>query len=165
MYLLLSKIRNLLQSFRCAFTPTLPPIPPCDRATNEIGSKLGGVVDFVSRRVVDRHCLQPVISDTIYNVCSGLDDKCYEVNTMLLLRVSSFNELENKNDTFESKAIILRETPFDFIVGRKTIERYNLFDKIPSQLGHEIFSSVETKSSELVERPCDCHDKTDTIKP
>ena len=44
---------------------------------------------------------------------------------MLLLRVSFFNELENKNDTFESKALILRETPFDFIVGRKTIERYN----------------------------------------
>ena len=72
--------------------------------------------DFVSRRVVDRYCLQPVISDTIYTVCSG-----YEVNTMLLLRVSFFNEIENKYDTFESKAIILRETPFDFIVGRKTI--------------------------------------------
>ena len=49
---------------------------------------------------------------------------------MLLLRVSFFNELENKNDTFESKVIILRETPFDSIVGRKTITRYNLFDKI-----------------------------------
>ena len=113
--------------------------------------------DFVSRRVVDRHNLKPVISDTIYTVCSGLDNKCYEVNTMLLLRVSFFNELENKNDTFDSKAIILRETPFDFIVGRKTITRYNLFNKIPSQLGNEIFSSVETKNSESVERPCDCY--------
>ena len=93
--------------------------------------------DFVSRRVVDRHSLKPIISDTIYTVCSGLDNKCYEVNTMLLLRVSFFNELENKNDTFDWKAIILRETPFDFIVGRKTITRYNLFNKIPSQLGNE----------------------------
>ena len=76
---------------------------------------------------------------------------------MLLLRVFFFNELENKNDTFDSKAIILRETPFDFIVGRKTITRYNLYNKIPSQLGNEIFSSVETENSELVERPCDCH--------
>ena len=70
---------------------------------------------------------------------------------MLLLRVSFFNELENKNDTFESKVIILRETPFDSIVGRKTITRYNLFDKIASQLGNKTFSSVETKNSELVE--------------
>ena len=30
--------------------------------------------DFVSRRVVDRHSLKPVISDTIYTVCSGLDN-------------------------------------------------------------------------------------------
>ena len=84
---------------------------------------------------------------------------------MILLRVSFFNELENKNDSFESKALILRETPFDFIVGRKTIERYNLFDKIPSQSGNEIFSSVETKSSELVERPCDCRLKGICIVP
>ena len=54
-----------------------------------------------------------------------------------MLSLCRIKELENKNDTVDSKAIILRETPFDFIVGRKTITRYNLFNKIPSQLGNE----------------------------
>ena len=55
----------------------------------------------------------------------------------------------------KQKAIIFRETPFDFIVATDTIKRYNFFDMITSQLGNEISSSVETKSSELVGRLCD----------
>ena len=78
------------------------------------------------------------------------------MNITLLLRVSFFNDIINKYDTFETEAIILRETPFDFIIGRETIKRYNLFDKIPSQLGNRILNSVGTKKPELVERPCDC---------
>ena len=112
--------------------------------------------DYVSRRVVDKISLQPVISETSYTVCSGLDNQCYEVNTILLLCVSFFNEIKNKYDTFETEAIILRETPFDFIIGRETIKRYNPFDRIPSQLGSRILNSVGTKKLELVERPCDC---------
>ena len=78
------------------------------------------------------------------------------MNTILLLCVSFFNEIKNKYDTFETEAIILRETPFDFIIGRDTIKKHNLFDKIPSQLGTKILNSVETKKPELVEKPCDC---------
>ena len=112
--------------------------------------------DFVSRRVVDKFNLQPVISETSYTICSGLDNQCYEVNTIVLLGVSFFNEMKIKYDTFETEAIILKETPSDFIIGRDTIKRYNLFDKIPSQLGSRILNSVGTKKPELVEKPCDC---------
>ena len=119
----------------------------------DTGSLAGG---FVSRRVVDKFNLQPVISETSYTVCSSLDNQCYEVNTILLLHVSFFNEIKNKCETSETEAIVLRETPFDFIIGRETIIKYNLFDKIPSQLGNKILNSVGTKKPELVERPCDC---------
>ena len=50
------------------------------------------------------------------------------------MRVTFHNELLNDNDTFDISAIILKETPIDIIIGRDTIRKYKLFNKIPSQL-------------------------------
>ena len=56
------------------------------------------------------------------------------MNTKIELCVTFFNELLTKYDTFDIAAIILKETPIDIMIGRNTVRRYQLFDKIPSQL-------------------------------
>ena len=46
--------------------------------------------------VVVRYNLKPVLSDTSYTVCSGLDNRCMKSNTILLLRVTFFDESSNR---------------------------------------------------------------------
>ena len=40
--------------------------------------------DFIPEDVVVRYNLKPVLSDTSYTVCSGLDNRCMKSNTILL---------------------------------------------------------------------------------
>ena len=67
--------------------------------------------DFIAEDVVVRYNRRPVLSDTSYTVCSGLDDRCLKSNTILLLRVTFFDESSNRYDTFDIKAHILKATP------------------------------------------------------
>ena len=53
------------------------------------------------------------------------------------MTVKFHNEFLNNNDTFDISVVILTETPIDIIIGRDTIKKYKLFDKIPSQLNGE----------------------------
>ena len=48
--------------------------------------------DFIAEDVVVRYNLKTVLSDTSYTVCSGLDSRCLKSNTILLLRVTFFDE-------------------------------------------------------------------------
>ena len=50
------------------------------------------------------------------------------------MTVKFHNEFLNNNDTFDISVVILTETPIDIIIGRDTIKKYKLFDKIPSRL-------------------------------
>ena len=52
--------------------------------------------DFIAEDVVVRYNLKPVLSDTSYTVCSGLENCCLKSNTILLLRVTLFDESSNK---------------------------------------------------------------------
>ena len=91
--------------------------------------------DFIAEDVVVRYNLELVLSDTSYTVCSGFDNRCLKANTILLLRVTFFDESTNRYDTFDIKAHILKATPVDLIIGRDSIKKFNLFNKVPSQLG------------------------------
>ena len=64
--------------------------------------------DFIPEDVVVRYNLKPVLSDTSYTVCSGLDNRCLKSNTILLLRVTFFDESSNRYDTFDIKAYSLK---------------------------------------------------------
>ena len=46
--------------------------------------------------VVVRYNLKPILTDTSYTVCSGLDNRCLKSNTILLLRATFFEESSNK---------------------------------------------------------------------
>ena len=55
--------------------------------------------DFITEDVVVRYNLKPVLSDTRYvTVCSALDNRCTKSNTMLLSRVTFFDESSNRCD-------------------------------------------------------------------
>ena len=95
-------------------------------------------------------------TDSKYTVCSGLDNSCHSVNTKLELRVTFYSEILNKNDTYDIDAITLKETPIGIIMGGNTIEKYRLFDKIPSQLLSDEPSQIDDNNVSEVRRPCGC---------
>ena len=101
------------------------------KALLDTGSLAG---DFISEKTVKKFSFTPTQTNSKLKVCSGLDNTCYNVNKKFDLRVTFHNELLNDNDTFDISAIILKETPIDIIIGRDTIRKYKLFNKIPSQL-------------------------------
>ena len=92
-------------------------------ALMDTGSLAG---DFIAEDVVVRYYLKPVLSDTSYTVCSGLDNRCSKSNTILLLHVTFFDESSNRYDTFDIKAHILKTTPVDLIIGRDSIKKFTL---------------------------------------
>ena len=89
-------------------------------------------------------------------VCSGLNNECVKINTILLLRVTFFNEILNKNTSFDIEATIRKNTPIDLIIGRNTIKKHKLFDQIPSQLGGKNLVPERVTTSECTKRKCDC---------
>ena len=115
--------------------------------------------DFIAEDIVVRYNLKPVLSDTSYTVCSGLDDCCLKSNTKLLLRVTFFDESSNRYDNFDIKAHILKATPVDLIIGRDSIKKFNLFSKVPSQLGVQLPTPKPSQPSKCSTGLCDCPSK------
>ena len=88
--------------------------------------------DFVSERLVEEYSLVPVVPIVTANhctVCSGFNNECVKTNTILLLRVTFLNEIENKNTSFDIEVTILKNTPIDLIVGRNTIKNISFLTK------------------------------------
>ena len=111
--------------------------------------------DFIAEDVVVRYNLKPVLSHTSNTVCSGLDNRCMKSNTILLLRVTFFDESSNRYDTFNIKAHILKANPFDLIIGRDSIRKFSL---LTVEAQHILGGSAP--DDDEVD-----HDKTDTFKP
>ena len=112
--------------------------------------------DFVSERLVGEYSLIPIVTANHRTVCSGLNNECVKINTIRLLRVTFFNEIVNKNTSFDIEATILKNTPIDLIIGRYTIKKHKLFDQIPSQLGGKYLIPERITTSKCTKRKCDC---------
>ena len=93
--------------------------------------------DCISEKTVNRFNFTPTNTDSQLTVCSGLDNTCHTLNTKVDLGITFHNELLDNNDTFDISPVILKETPVDMIIGRDTIKKYKLFEKIPSQLSSD----------------------------
>ena len=106
--------------------------------TNEIKTLLdtGSLAgDFIARRCVLNLKLESLIVTSKKRiVCSGLDNKCYDISNSLALHVFYFSEKLNKIAHFDINAIVLDSSPLDLIIGRNTLRQYQLFDQLPSQL-------------------------------
>ena len=112
--------------------------------------------DFIAEDFAVRYNLKPVLSDTSYTVCSGLDNRCLKSNTILLLRLTFFDERSNRYDTFDIKAHILKATPVDLIIGRDSIKKFNLYSNVPSQLGVKLPTPKPSQPSKSTTGLCDC---------
>ena len=120
--------------------------------------------DFVSEKTVNKFNFTPTQTNSQLTVCSGLDNTCHNLNTKLDLGVTFHNELLNNNDTFDISAVILKETPVDIIIGRDTIKKYKLFEKIPSQLNSDELNQEEVEVGNGTNR-CACQPMRDSTKP
>ena len=85
--------------------------------------------DFVSERLVKEYSLVPIVTANHHTVCSGLNNECVKISTTLLLRVTFFNEIVDKNTSFDIEATILKNTPIDLIISRNKIKNINFLIK------------------------------------
>ena len=78
--------------------------------------------------------------------------------------VTFYTELLNNHDTYDISANILKETLIDIIIGRDTIKKYKLFDKIPSQLKGNDLNQEDVKVGNGTKR-CECQPKGGSKQP
>ena len=91
--------------------------------------------DFIAKRVVSQLKLEHhVVCNKSRTVCSGLDSKCYDISNTLALHIFYFNELLKYVAYFRINAIISMSSSIDLLIGRKTIKKFDLFNRVPSQL-------------------------------
>ena len=125
--------------------------------------------DFIAERIIKKFNLAPfIVSTKKKTVCSGLDNKCYDISNSIPLRIFYFNEILNKQATFDTNAIVLKSTPVDLLIGRQSIKRFQLFDNIPSQLKSLKPFEVPTTEkifSEYASDSCDCQPKEKSLFP
>ena len=74
-------------------------------------------------------------------VCSGLNNNCCDISDTIDLTLSYFCPDLNKKNSFQISAFVLKDTPLDLIIGRKTIQDLNLFSIFPGQITSKTSSS------------------------
>ena len=118
--------------------------------TNELKTLLdtGSLAgDFIARRCVLNLKLESLIVTSKKRiVCSGLDNKCYDISNSPALRVFYFSEKLNKIAHFDINAVVLDSLPIDLIIGRNTLRQHQLFGQLPSQL---TLQSIDSASQGL----------------
>jgi Reverse transcriptase (RNA-dependent DNA polymerase) len=112
------------------------------KALLDTGSLAG---DFVAYRCVLNLKLEPfILTSKKRQVCSGLDNQCYDISNSINLRIFYFCEHLSKIAHIEITAIVLQSSPVDLIIGRKTIKLHKLFHQLPSQLSvHTVDSASQ----------------------
>jgi hypothetical protein len=103
--------------------------------------------NFIAFHVVEKLNLLKHInksSKKLCSVCSGLDNHCHDISDTIGLTLSYFCPDLNKNFSFKILAYVLKQTPIDLIIGRKTIRELNLFSIFPGQIKSNTVSSVPT---------------------
>ena len=128
------------------------------KALLDTGSLAG---DFIAQRCVLNLKLEShIITSKRKIVCSGLDNKCYDISNSLALRIFYFCEKLNKIAHIDITAIILDSSPIDLILGRNTIKLHQLFEQVPSQLQLQLIDSASQRLAGLVpdkvKNVCDC---------
>ena len=153
-----------------SLSPTAPQLATSHHevaALLDTGSLAG---DFVALRVIQNLKLTKfIVSTSQRTVCSGLDNKCYDISKHIPLYVSYFSEALNKNDVFLINAIVLESSPVDLLIGKQTIRKTQIFTSVPSQLSsHPVPATSVAAISTIAEsaKPsCGCQPKGDSIAP
>ena len=100
---------------------------------------------FIHRRIITNHNFTQFVSNSskkLCEVCSGLDNHCYDISDTIDLTLSYFCPDLNNYYTFQITAYVLNDPKFDLIVGRKIIRELNLFSQFPDQISANASSST-----------------------
>ena len=117
--------------------------------------------NFISQELVDRfRNSNQYVSESLISrkVCSGLDNRCYNTDRYVTLKIVFKNEVTNKMSSFETKAYIILTTNLDIIICRNTIKKERLIHSVPSHFGdlpeNALQCSGETPPGVRSETPC-----------
>lgn len=123
--------------------------------------------NFVLRQVVNDLNLQAdiITKSCTSTVCSGLDNKCYDLTSTILLKLSYFCSIINKYASFEIQAFIIDNSPLKLIIGLQSIRKLNLFHIFPEYVGLNQTttqsSTVLLTNSTMMCMPCCCQPEED----
>jgi hypothetical protein len=126
--------------------------------------------DFLALRIIQNlKFTKCIVSTSQRTVCSGLDNKCYDISKHIPLYVSYIPNSFLINDSFLINAIVLESSPVDLLIGKQTIRKTQIFTSVPSQLSsHPVTAASVAAISTIAEstKPsCGCQPKGDSIAP
>ena len=150
---------NFINVSVAAISQENPTIKSNVKALLDTGSLAG---DFIANRVIKAFKLDRFVkTQKSKYVCSGLDNKCYNISSTITLQVEYYSENLNKLVAIKINPQILDFSPIDLVIGRNSIRKYSIFSDLPSQLASLPNSSttdsvLEPDSKIEVAVPCGC---------
>ena len=90
------------------------------------------VGDCMSQKIVDQLHASHLLVYINTTVCSGFDNQCESRFPSLLINICFINEITSLRESFETRVLILQNTPLDLILGRSTIKQQMFSRKTPS---------------------------------
>ena len=86
----------------------------------------------MSQKIVDQLRASHLLVYMNTTVCSGFDYQCDSRFPSLLINICFINEITSLRESFETRVLILKNTPLDLIRGRATIKQQCFSRKTPS---------------------------------
>ena len=91
--------------------------------------------NFISASAVSRSRISHATQTDSKIVCSGLDNRCITLDSSIELFVFfTCSKSLRKNNPFKLKFFLLENSPIELIIGRDSIQEYDLFSYVPSQI-------------------------------
>jgi hypothetical protein len=115
------------------------------RALLDTGCLVG---DCISKQVVDSLNASDLLFDVATTICSGFNNQCQDKFQCLKINVSFLNEINSSFDHFTTTVIILKDSPMALIIGKETIKKLRLIDRLPSHFVESEKANVLKKTQE-----------------
>jgi hypothetical protein len=99
------------------------------RALLDTGCLVG---DTISQEIVDSLDASHLLYDVNATICSGFNNQCTDKFQCLRININFFNIINSLRENFNTVVIVLKNSPIDLIIGRETIKKENLSQRLPS---------------------------------
>jgi hypothetical protein len=90
------------------------------------------VRDCISKSIVDSLNASHLLFNVSTTICSGFNNQCQNNLQALKINLSFTNEITSFLEHIITTVIVLKDSPIDLIIGRKTIKKLRLIDSLPS---------------------------------
>jgi hypothetical protein len=103
------------------------------------------IEDCISKQVVDSINASHLLFDVTTTICSGFNNQYQDKFQCLEINLSFLNETTFSFEHFTTTVIVLKDSPINLIVGRETIKKLRLIDRLPSHF-------VESKNLTVLQK-------------